>query len=207
MDPNGELRLAQSGFQQTLKVLQTVISSELSQEEQGDMVDSLRNVVENYIDSWERSQHNQRLLQEMKKTLSKQEVTDWPEDLEAEFKKLQRQNEGKLKIDVKSHQWMKDFEKLATSNNIEEETEADDDDLVVSSEVQTICPITRREMVRPVKNLACGHVYDREGIEALMSQNAATRCPVVGCRDQAIVKKINLQEDKATKRAIANKKN
>ena len=99
---------------------------------------------------------------------------------------------------------MKEFLRLTDSNN-PEDVEVDED-LMVTSEVQTICPITRKEMERPVKNLACGHVYDRAGIEGLMSQNAATRCPVVGCRNQAIVKQHNLQEDKATKKAIANKK-
>ena len=114
---------------------------------------------------------------------------------------------------MKSHPWMKDFDKVMSSHDQAEGEDDEaavggDDDMEVRREVQTICPITRKEMVRPVKNSACGHVYDREGIDALMRQSHGnTRCPVVGCRNQGLIRPIDLQDDKATKRAIAARKN
>ena len=206
MDAYSEnLRLAESGVQQTLKTLQTVLAAELTEKEQGDLVDSLKQVMENYIGDIARLKHNHHLLQEFKRTLNNVEVSEWPEDMQGEFQKLQQQNEGKLKIDVKSHQWMRDFDKLVADSNNKGETDGDED-MVVSSQVTTICPVTRKEMVRPVRNVECGHVYDREGIEALMKQSAGTRCPVVGCRVQAVIKPSSLREDKETKRAINNKR-
>ena len=204
MDPYSEsLRSAEQGVSMVMKTVQTILSSELSEEEQGEHVDTLRGVIEKYIMRLSVFKQDVKLAQELKGNLMKQDVSDWP-DVDQEFKKLQTQKGGKLKVDVKSHAWMRDFEQLVSSaNNQEEEEEGDEDMVMVSSQVQTLCPITRAEMVRPVRNTACGHVYDREGIEALMKQNAATRCPVVGCRNPAIVLPSKLQDDKHTKKAIA----
>ena len=208
MDPYSEsLRSAEQGVQMVLKTAQTILSSDLSEEEQGDHMDALRSVMENYIVRLAKVKQDIKLTQELKGNLTKLDVSEWP-DVDQEFKKLQTQKAGKLNVDVKSHPWMKEFERLVSDsgNNQEEEADGDEDMVMVSSQVQTVCPVTRKEMVRPVRNTACGHVYDREGIEALMMQNAATRCPVVGCRNPAIVLPHNLQDDKQTKRAIAAKK-
>ena len=206
MDPYQEsYRYAEQGVQMVMRTAQTILSSDLSEEEQGDQMDSLRNIIENYIVNLSKFKHDFKLTQKLKENLTKQDGSEWP-NVDQEFKKLQ--NEGKCKVDVKSHQWMKDFDKLVSQsgNTQEEEGGGDEDMMMVSSQVQTVCPITRREMVRPVRNTACGHVYDREGIEFLMRQNAATKCPVVGCRNPAIVLPHNLQDDKQTKKAIAAKK-
>ena len=82
----------------------------------------------------------------------------------------------------------------------------------IQVEVNIICPISRKEMRKPMKNPACGHIYDRSSIEALINQSSqasrdwgpppVTKCPVVGCRSQAPVKMANLREDRETKRAI-----
>lgn len=205
MDPyNENIRMANEGIEMTLRTLKTVISSEPSKEDLEGYVDSLRNDMESFIQETVRLQQNRSLLQEFKRTLAKQEVSSWPEDIVGEFKKTEKKNDGKVsrKENVKAHQGMKDFEKLV-AGYCKEQTDFDDDDMEVTSDIQTICPITRKEMRRPVKNLACGHVYDRDGIEGLMSQSAAMRCPVVGCGNESIVRPNNLSDDKETRRAIA----
>ena len=208
MNPyNESYRSAEQGVRMVMKTAQTILSSDLSEEEQGDHMDSLRSVIENYIVNFSKFEQDLKLTQELKGNLTKLDVSEWP-DVGQEFKKLQTQNAGKLKVDVKSHPWMKEFDRLVSDNdnNQEEEGDGDEDMMMVSSQIQTVCPITRREMVRPVRNRACGHVYDREGIEALMRQNADTRCPVVGCRNPAPVFPRNLQDDLQTRKAIAAKK-
>ena len=83
--------------------------------------------------------------------------------------------------------------------------------------MNTICPISRKEMRRPMKNPDCGHIYDKGSIEALINQSSqasmdawgrppVTRCPVVGCRSQQPVTMANLREDRETKRAIERNK-
>lgn len=208
MDSYAEnMRMATEGIKQTLRTLETVISSDPSEEKLGAYVNSLRNVMENYIKDTARLQHNRSLLQEFKRNLAKQEVSSWPQDIVGEFKKLQKENEGRIsgKENVKSHEGMIDFERLV-AGNIMAEAAVEDEDMEVVSDVQTICPILRTEMRRPVKNMACGHIYEREGIEALMSQSADTRCPVVGCRNTGVVKPRDLRDDHETRKAIANKK-
>ena len=48
-------------------------------------------------------------------------------------------------------------------------------------EINTVCSISRKEIVKPVKNILCGHKYDKHSIEALLKQNPICRCPLVGC--------------------------
>ena len=87
------------------------------------------------------------------------------------------------------------------------EEDIDDEDIAMTqTEINTICPISKVEMKKPVKNLACGHVYDKTSIEAILRQRSASVCPVVGCPVRRPVRRDQLQEDKATKRAIAKKK-
>ena len=103
--------------------------------------------------------------------------------------------------------------------NEEEEDDTNDDDgedvCMTQVEVNTICPISRKEMVQPMKNKACGHVYDKTSIEAIVNQANSlyppqiTYCPVIGCpsreRRQA-VRLDNLEVDRETKLAIARKR-
>ena len=62
-------------------------------------------------------------------------------------------------------------------------------------------------MKEPVKNPVCGHVYDKASIETILRQRPGSLCPVVGCPSKRAVLKDQLREDKATKRAIARKRN
>lgn len=86
-----------------------------------------------------------------------------------------------------------------------------------------IDPITKKRITDPVRNTACGHVYDRESIQHLLKASKRTklvsrlpipasvlaensrivfifyRCPVVGCRNKNFVNPANLQTDIITK--------
>ena len=69
-----------------------------------------------------------------------------------------------------------------------------------------VCSVSRMEMVKPVKNILCGHVYDMHSIEALLKQNPIYRCPVVGCHSKRAVVRSNLWKGKETKGAITVKR-
>ena len=73
-------------------------------------------------------------------------------------------------------------------------------------EINTVCSFSRKEMLKPVKNILCGHMYDRHSIEALLKQNLICRCLVVGCPGKRAVVRSNQREDKETKRAITVKR-
>ncbi len=57
-------------------------------------------------------------------------------------------------------------------------------------------------MRNPVKNSACGHVYDREPMLKLLRQNPLTRCPFPGCPSRDPVCAEDLHPDRETKRRI-----
>ena len=78
---------------------------------------------------------------------------------------------------------------------------------MTQTEINTVCPISKLEMKKPVRNSACGHVYDKASIEHILRQRPGSICPVVGCPDRMPILKDQLKEDKATKRAIAKKRN
>jgi hypothetical protein len=116
MDPFHEsYRYAEQGVQMVMRTTQTVMSSDLSEEEQGDQIDSLRSLIENYIVRFSKFKHDFKLTQKLKENLTKQDGdgSDWP-DVGQEFKKLQTQKGEKFKVDVKSHPWMMDFDKLVS---------------------------------------------------------------------------------------------
>ena len=59
----------------------------------------------------------------------------------------------------------------------------------------SVCSISRKEMVKLVKNILCGNMYNRHSIEALLEQNPICRCPVVGCPGKRAVVRSNQRED------------
>jgi len=62
---------------------------------------------------------------------------------------------------------------------------SDDDLIVVKTEYNTIDPITKKEIVDPVRNKKCNHIYERETILQTIDvakQNGKTvKCPYMGC--------------------------
>nr|XP_033321822.1 E3 SUMO-protein ligase NSE2-like [Megalopta genalis] len=83
-----------------------------------------------------------------------------------------------------------------------EEEENDDEDvdmMLTGGLINVIDPISKKRIVDPVKNIVCGHTYDRETITELLKINEKTRCPVVGCKTTDFVKLKDLRLDIVTK--------
>ena len=182
---------------------------ELDGPEQGDATDTLRNILEGYVKDSQEQELNNNVLKTLKSRLAKVDVADWPDDIEEEFNRIKAElSNNNAKIDVAGHPWIKELGSILNDDGDEPQTEdIDDEDIAMTqTEINTICPISKVEMKKPVKNLACGHVYDKTSIEAILRQRSASVCPVVGCPVRRPVRRDQLQEDKATKRAIAKKK-
>ncbi|XP_037957798.1 uncharacterized protein LOC119687527 [Teleopsis dalmanni] len=60
-----------------------------------------------------------------------------------------------------------------------------DSDVVVKVGLNKFDPITKKQMVNPVKSIICGHHYEKESIMAMLKnrENAQKicKCPVAGC--------------------------
>ncbi|XP_017481479.1 PREDICTED: E3 SUMO-protein ligase NSE2-like [Rhagoletis zephyria] len=60
-------------------------------------------------------------------------------------------------------------------------------------------PLTKRQMVDPVKNTICGHVYEKGSIQDALRINPRLRCPVAGCGNNRPVNEAHLKPDNALK--------
>merc|ERR1711974_136178 len=80
----------------------------------------------------------------------------------------------------------------------------EDEDLVMTQTTGTLLdPITRQPMRDPVKNIKCGHSYERGSIKALTRNGKKeVRCPIPGCPNSAPVEMDHLVDDTNLKRQI-----
>ncbi|CAB1446854.1 unnamed protein product [Pleuronectes platessa] len=97
----------------------------------------------------------------------------------------------------------------ANQESAEGMEELDDDIAVTQTQVNFTCPLTQVEMVIPMKNKTCNHLYEEAAILGLIktkhSQKKKCRCPVVGCGNSD-VRESDLILDQILKRKIQNQK-
>ena len=116
-------------------------------------------------------------------------------------------NEGG-QVKVESHPMWTQLLSVVTGESSASSSVVTDDELeMTQSERNTICPISKKEMVFPVKNSDCGHIYDRESIVALIKQKPNFKCPTVGCPSNQPVKIGKLREDKELRLFINKRRN
>ncbi|KAK1133456.1 hypothetical protein K0M31_011263 [Melipona bicolor] len=82
---------------------------------------------------------------------------------------------------------------------VEKENDIDAELQLVGGYINVIDPISKRRIVDPVKNIICGHTYDRQSIIQILKVNKKTRCPVVGCKSTEFVTLKHLRTDIVTK--------
>ena len=208
------MRFTEAGVALTMKVCKKIVDN-LDGGDLGDATDTMRNVMANYVEQSREHVTNNAALKSLKEKLVKIDPMDWP-DVDQEFLKLRRQEENNNEAGpVEDHKWMKELNKVIANEADEDDNDGDDDEDVCMTqvEVNTICPISRTEMTRPVKNKTCGHVYDKGSIEAIVNQANSlyqiTYCPVIGCPSRERrqpVRLDNLEVDRETKLAISRKR-
>ncbi|XP_053287939.1 E3 SUMO-protein ligase NSE2 [Pleuronectes platessa] len=97
----------------------------------------------------------------------------------------------------------------ANQESAEGMEELDDDIAVTQTQVNFTCPLTQVEMVIPMKNKTCNHLYEEAAILGLIktkhSQKKKCRCPVVGCGNSD-VRESDLILDQILKRKIQSQK-
>ena len=198
----------EGGAKLTLAVCRRVME-ELEGPEQGEATDTLRNIMEGYVTDSQEQEVNNNVLRTLKNRLAKMDVTDWPDDIEEEFNRMRSEtSNNNVQKNIQDHPWIKELGSILNDEEDEPQTEDIDDDLAMTqTEINTVCPISKVEMKKPVRNSACGHVYDKASIEHILRQRPGSICPVVGCPNKMSVQRDQLKEDKATKRAIAKKRN
>jgi len=59
------------------------------------------------------------------------------------------------------------------------EIQLDDDLAMTQTELNTRCPVTMKEMLKPVRNKHCGHSYDYDGAKQLIRNRQQAQYVVV----------------------------
>jgi len=132
------------------------------------------------------------------------------------YKKVAKKEE-KRKQEPQNNAIVKEFERevLAERKRLggdgggdgEVSGDEEDEDLVMTQTTGTLLdPITRQPMRDPVKNIKCGHSYERGSIKALTKNGKKeVRCPIPGCPNSAFVEMDHLVDDTNLKRQIDRK--
>jgi len=123
--------------------------------------EELEGCIKDYINMEEKITHRIKVLEEIKR---KQEST--PGDLYNDFLAISEKI-PKSKTPLQQHKKYKEFKaKVWNVNHSGSLPDQEDEDIVldVNTQINTICPITRSEMVEPKKNPACGHTYSEQAI-------------------------------------------
>ena len=126
-------RFTEAGAELTLKVCRRVMQ-ELEAEEQGDASDKLRIVVTNYVEDSVDNTRNMTALRLLRDRLNKVDPADWPQDMEAEFKKIKAEEVNNNREDdvVSNHAWIKKMNKIFTDDDPENDVPEGDDELEMS---------------------------------------------------------------------------
>ncbi|XP_063243352.1 E3 SUMO-protein ligase NSE2-like [Bacillus rossius redtenbacheri] len=105
--------------------------------------------------------------------------------------------------DVSEHPDMMAFKTMLREVLSDDFYGADEEGDVVLTAVDVIVhdPFTRRVMVEPVRNVKCGHSYERASIEAMIKQGP-TKCPYVSCPNRTEVRLVDLEPDDKLKRHL-----
>ncbi|XP_005108376.1 E3 SUMO-protein ligase NSE2 [Aplysia californica] len=132
----------------------------------------------------------------------------------AEFDNKMTQIQSQGDVDVEGHPKFQAMEEqFVNVEDIEAELETlksnllgeteDDEVALTQTEVNIKCPYTGKNMVDPVRNTICGHVFDRDGIMGhIRAKKARAKCPVGGCGNTQPIKPEHLVEHTDLKRYI-----
>ena len=113
--------------------------------------------------------------------------------------------EHEPRLEVNKHKMMAKFESRVAKlmqntmdrDQTPEEEEVEDTEEEEEEEeeeaVSIVDPVTNKTMTDPVKNTVCGHSYERNSINRLLSKKADLICPSVGCSNP--LRKCDLVDD------------
>jgi len=123
---------------------------------------------------------------------------------EEKLKELQ-ESQAEDTSKFKKHPKYREFKQKVWAVNHQGEALPDEDEVVVMSQAgEFICPLSRAEMVDPMKNRQCGHSFSKVAIKGYLKGHGQKQCPVAGCN--AFVSASTLERDLDLERKIKRHK-
>ncbi|KAJ8679897.1 hypothetical protein QAD02_015684 [Eretmocerus hayati] len=191
-----------------LKTSENVITYyDTNKNERDSVLRKLQGIVEKSCEYEEKFNHMTRTIRELTRSM---ESSGDPEKNKDLFK--EKKNELiEYTPDVSNNKNLREYlsqvqEIVNCTDGTAEPTQDDDDDDIemTQGEINVIDPFTKKRMTDPVKNKACGHVYDRASVTQMVNVNRNTKCPVVGCGDRSPILLENIITDIVTRRHLQN---
>ncbi|KAH8269894.1 hypothetical protein KR044_000600, partial [Drosophila immigrans] len=133
------------------------------------------------------------------------------EEFEQKYEEF-KQAEDKKRINVKTTSEFKEFKQQLTHNNNTSTSNADDVHIEaeIAEQSDDVCsmydPWTKGLMLNPVRNIKCGHHYDRDSVMAVIKDTMSVHCPIVGCAIKAYVHPNHLVPNQALQKKIRSYK-
>lgn len=135
------------------------------------------------LEGWSQviDKHRYALTQYSQNDADDQQQMDSQQDMHQTINQECRQSQNDIcESHLLAHRFVKDYQD-ATGFTVGDDMT--DDIVATQSSKSTICPITQKEMVDPVKNRTCKHTYSRQGIlQHIRNRGTSNRCPISGCR-------------------------
>jgi len=201
----------EKGVEQTIGIARLLLEDKAGGPEIQDQLRRLEAVVLNYAKDQLEYEASAAALSCM---YEKSEQQGDGDNVLQSFEEKKRENAEKA-VRPEKHDFVKQFIKLREEKDREAGHGAahggdgndDDDELeMVQVSENLICPVSKREMVMPMKHVPCGHVYDKDSIEALMKQSkGACFCPQIGCAFKGPIQRSQLKVDEQLLKLIKSR--
>ena len=139
-------------------------------------------------------------VDELRATYQEREKKNIPE-LETEKHSKMKQLESKISAALSQVE--------GTDMNEDVESVGGESDLAATSYTRSLVdPFTQRDMEEPVKNVICGHSYEKASILKMIqdSKKNGVKCPALGCANRRLMVKEDLVDDLELKRVIQKKR-
>ncbi|GAB6028471.1 hypothetical protein CHUAL_002630 [Chamberlinius hualienensis] len=160
--------------------------AQLEQDVKDDCFDAVKETMAGYATS-----HNKILLfkEAFKEIKSSMENVDTlPKDLDEKLSNFYEEKCQNIPA-PESHSGYKTLisvlSEILSPDEVNTETVNNDDSELVISETQTIPidPITKLEVIEPVRSRLCHHKYDRTSITEFIQRRNKAKCPMIGCKE------------------------
>ncbi|XP_067952131.1 E3 SUMO-protein ligase NSE2-like [Watersipora subatra] len=165
-------------------------------------VGEYRALLKEYIEMQQDSTIYTSCIEQVKQLINNSRIKS--EDVTRKLDEFYAKSREKLP-DVSTTEGYAAFERVVSSAQGAEQREfREGEDLMVQEETQSFkCPYTGKQMVNPVKNINCGHSYEKDGIIVYIKQRGKrAKCPFAGCANQSFITQRSLVPDLKLKKEI-----
>lgn len=183
-----------------LKTADNIMKYYVNEEEKKKTLDELRNVLKESCSESARIVAASKIKEQLELTFDPEAKN--VEDIIKEYKEAI----SNIQVDLSEYNRLLEYDRqievLHQANEDIPSNKLDDTDAdlqLTGRDINVIDPISKTRMTNPVKNAACGHVYDKASLIAMLQKNKNTRCPVVGCTNMAYIDLNQCRTDIVTK--------